>query len=359
MPNKHRILEERLASIPQAQYPHQSRIHRVKSFSNTVVECYTKREDELGFGITGSKVRKYRTLIPSLLNSKIKECIVIGSAYSNHVLGMSQLLIENDIKPTLFLRGDPSRLLEGNALYTSLLVPHSSIHWFSKTDWKNVHEKAEAYAQNQTHKTLILPEGGSTPEALPGALTLPLDIMKNEIEAGVSFDHIFIDSGTGLMASALLLGSAWIDIKAKIHIVLMAEDQSDFLNQLNSYHSLFCKGMKLEMPLPSHFELYTLHKSDGFGKVNKQLFRFMTDFARKEGILTDPIYSGKLFMKAKHLICSKELKGKILVIHSGGAITLAGFQDQLKKSLTLYTNNLPVPLPNAASFGQKGTGKKM
>lgn len=323
------LIEEWLKSVPHASYPYQSRIHPLKSFTNV----YVKRDDELGFGLSGSKVRKYRTLIPYLINSDCKEVVVIGSAHSNHVLSLTQLLIENNILPMLFLRGDPNRLKQGNALYNSLFVPPEHIRWFSKPEWKNVEIEAHKYVQVCPHKSLVLPEGGNIAECLPGALSLPLDIIKNEKENQLVFDHLFIDSGTGLMAIALILGFAWLRKNALVQVVLMAGNENDFLQQLKKYHAVFCLLMSADMPFPTNFRLNTPKAALGFGKVNPSLFRFISHIAKTEGFLTDPIYSAKLFLEAREIIQKKSLQKNTLIIHSGGTITLAGFQNQLLNTL--------------------------
>src|ERR1019366_7605954 len=64
---------------------------------------YIKRDDELNSGITGSKYRKFASLIPFLVQNRFDEVALIGSAQSNNVTGALQLLNENQIKPRLFL----------------------------------------------------------------------------------------------------------------------------------------------------------------------------------------------------------------------------------------------------------------
>src|SRR6185503_8985877 len=144
--------------------------------------------------------RKYSSLIPYLLENNYQETVVIGSAYSNHVLGISQLLIENRIKPTLFLLGDPNIKRQGNLLLTSLLVPESQMHWISRKDWPQVESIAAQYVQNNDLPTLLIPEGAFLDAALPGALTLAVDVLRNEEENQQQFQHIFIDAGSGLSA---------------------------------------------------------------------------------------------------------------------------------------------------------------
>jgi 1-aminocyclopropane-1-carboxylate deaminase len=335
VPSKYLQLQRILADIPQHPYPCHSRIHPLNSWNTSSQRCFVKRDDELGFGISGSKIRKYRSLIPFFLSQKIEEVILIGSAHSNHVLGMTQLLIENRIKPTLFLK-KPSRLEQtGNFLLTSLLLPSSSLYWVNRREWKEAEQLARCYASKQSTKAFVLPEGGSTEMALPGALSLPLDIASQN----AFFDHIFMDSGTGLTAIALLLGLAWLEIKSLVHVVLMAGSSLDFLTQLSRYHSVFEKLLRQSCPFPQNFLLHQPSLAASFGSTNAALFQEMKLLAQAEGFLTDPIYSGKLFLTAKHHLATSKIEGNILIHHSGGGLSLFGFQEQLKKGLELTLND--------------------
>ena len=324
-------LKDRLAAIPQAGFPMHSRVHPLQSFIFPSTACYVKRDDELGFGISGSKIRKYRTLIPFFLNKGIEEVVLIGSAFSNHVLSLQQLLIENGLRPTLFLRGDPNRSLQGNFLLTSLFVPPSSIHWFSKTEWNTVESRAYAYAKQQRHATFVLPEGGFTPEALPGALTLSLDVQNNEKVEGFNFDHILIEAGTGFTASALILGLNWLRRPTTVHVVLLVEDKANFLSQLKRCHEMFIQLLQTSSPFPQNFVLHMPQITGAFGEIKSFLFETIANLAREEGFLTDPIYTAKLFIESKHLLTLGEMQGNVLIHHAGGALTLLGFQEQLKK----------------------------
>lgn len=320
-------LKQRLSTIEQMSYSVHSRIHRLQTFPSS--SCYVKREDELGFSISGSKIRKYRSLIPFLLANTIQEVALIGSAYSNHVLSFSQLLIENGMKPTLFLRGDPKRRLQGNALLTTLFISPSSIHWISQSEWKEVENIAHDYAKKKDYPILVLPEGGFHTAALPGALSLPLDVLDNQEEYNIEFDHIFIDAGTGFMASALILGLHQLNHRAHIHVLLLADDEKAFEKRLNHCHQMFCNLMGRDMSLPRHFTLHRPSLAKGFGQMNSFLFKTIAEIAQTEGFLTDPIYSAKLFMESKRLIKQDQIEGNVLIHHSGGALTLMGFQHQL------------------------------
>ncbi len=319
-----------------APYPLHSRIHPLKTFGDSQTPCFVKREDELGFGISGFKIRKYSSLIPHLLANKITEAILIGGAYSNNIVGLTQLLIENSIQPMLFLHGDTETKKIGNFLLSSLMVSNDSIHWINRNEWPNVQEIAELYAKKQSKQTMIIQEGASVAESLPGALTLALDILNNETQLGTTFDHIFIDSGTGMMAGATVLAFAWLKKTTNIHVVLMAEDETEFLETLSNLKTQFESliGAQLKLPyIKEKLKLYRPNTGRSFGSANKTIFEEIRRIIRTEGFLTDPIYSVKLFLESRRIIAGENIKGNCLLIHSGGGLTLMGFQEQLAQTL--------------------------
>jgi 1-aminocyclopropane-1-carboxylate deaminase len=170
--------------------------------------------------------------------------------------------------------------------------------------------------------------------ALPGALTLVLDLLENERKHNIQFDHLFIEAGTGFSASALILGLNWIEHPANIHVILLAEEEEAFLTRLNQCQEMFTQFIQTFSSLSNHFTIHYPVLTKGFGQIHPSLFETILHIARNEGFLTDPIYSAKLFIESRRLIIQEKLKGNILILHSGGSLTLMGFQHQLHKTLS-------------------------
>ncbi len=275
-------LSRLLASTPLLSFARQSRIHSLRS----IERCFVKREDELGFGISGTKLRKYLSLLPQILKEKPDEAIVMGSSYSNHVLSISQLLRENGIEPILFLIGDPQSKLQGNLLYSVLFAEPKNIRWVPRDMWNGVEEMAEAYAQEKgkNHvKVEIVPKGANCTAALPGALTLALDILRNEEEGGLTFDHVFIDSGSGMTACALLLAFAFLKKKSFLHIVQVAGTEEEFHALLHERKKELEALVGQKVPSPASFKLYRSSTAPSFGSVNAAIFKTIGEMARTEG----------------------------------------------------------------------------
>lgn len=326
-------LQTKVNEYPHADYPIHSRAHLLHSFcSNVNATCFVKRDDELGFGISGNKLRKFRTLLPYLISQKCQEAIVLGGPFSNNVLSLTQLLLENHIAATLFLRGSEPPLSKGNFLLLQMLVPASSMHWIPRRQWPKIDETILSYTADRSH-CFVIPEGSATFPAFPGALTLPLDIIQNEEELGISFDHVFIDAGTGFSAAALLLGFAFLRKTTTCHLLLLADEEKNFLLRLQDWHVKFEEWIGEKCPFPTHFSCSRSSLGTSFGTTNSQLFKFLIQMARNHGFFLDPIYSGKLFHHAKKVLENETFNGKTLVIHSGGALTLTGFLEEIESCL--------------------------
>ncbi len=305
----------------------QSRIHRLQWFGRS--DIWVKRDDELSFGVSGTKLRKHASIIPVLKQEEIDEVVVVGGANSNNVLSAAQTLTENGIKITPFLLGPPSQK-QGNSRLLSLFVDNGDIHWISRQQWTERETQINSYVdgkKSQGTKMFVLPEGGHHRLALPGSLSILLDILRNEAESGVTFDHIFIDSGTGMVAQSLLAGAAAINKKTRFHIVVLAGSFETFecgLEQIVQYTENF---LQISIKSRPDYKLYYPTMAKSFGGTNRSIFREIKSIAKNDGILTDPVYSAKLFITAKQTILNNSIDGNILLVHSGGALSLSGFMD--------------------------------
>lgn len=307
----------------------ESRIHPLTGFSTEEAKVYTKREDESGFGISGSKKRKYASLLPFLSTQAYQEAILIGGSRSNHVMSCLQLLNERGIRAHLFLKKTHEQNPQGNQLLLDLLKGESPIIEIDSKNWDKVEELADSYAEKQSNKTFVIPEGGSCKAALSGASTLLPDIIRNEQQKQLSFDHIFIDSGTAFSASALLVMQGLLDYKAQTHVVLTAGDEKYFQLQYSKVQSWFEDIIGRRDLIFPEVQLHVPSVAKSFGSINKTILKATREFAVKEGILTDPVYTTKLFMTAKEVIKNNRLKGKVLIIHTGGGTGLMGFGEKL------------------------------
>lgn len=314
------LLEDVISLFPLSNFHLKSRMHRLHHFPTE--NLYVKRDDELSFGISGSKLRKYASLIPFLKKQNYRQIILTGNIYSNHVLGFSQIAIEHQLPFITYLKGDPEQL-KGNAFYTRLLLSSKEIHWVSKKADPYL-EALEKYGSDDT--VFILPEGGSCFPSLPGALTLALDVLENAHKQALSFNDFFIEAGTGLSTIGLILGLSLAKHQGIVHVLLLADNEEIFWRKLQHYQETLENEISQPIFITPKIVLDRPKTAKSFGSVNQTILHEIKQMAGEEGILCDPIYSGKLFHHVRHKILSLPKDGHKLVIHSGGALSLSGFQ---------------------------------
>ena len=277
-----------------------SRIHSLNGFPKG---WYVKREDELPSAIRGNKLRKYQSLLPYLINHHIQRLIIIAGPQSNNLLAALQVARAHQIEVTALLLKPWSGLEQGNFLFSQLFLSEQDIIWVERQKWSEVETLAEVILANSKERCFVLHEGAAVKPAFPGAMALGDDIQRNENESGIQFDHIVVDAGTGFTAIALAHWLSQHHHPAKLHVVLMADDESVFRKKMQHWIGY----------IPDNLTCLQPPTAKAFGAVNQSVKNEVRRTAREEGFLLDPIYSGKLFLTARQM----QINGQVLLIHSG------------------------------------------
>jgi 1-aminocyclopropane-1-carboxylate deaminase len=313
-----------------------SRSHPLTGYLSAHPEAplYIKREDELAAGVVGTKWRKYLSLLPALESKGIDEVILIGSAHSNNVMGLSQLLIQRGFGVTALIKQPGDRRPSGNYLLLRLLLPEERIRLVNHEDWPQVEGVAQALADDFTRqgkRSLVIPEGGYARETVPGILTLALDILRNEAELRVRFRGLWTDSGTGVSSIGLLLGMRLLEMDDRtLHITLIAGSEKEFRSRYRQYE-LWTREW-LGAPVPDRAPRVRFHlpaTARSFGSVNRTVLDQTRLIARATGILMDPVYSVKHLYTTRCLMEQETPEGPQLILYNGGPLGLCGFQSRL------------------------------
>ncbi|MDQ8185126.1 pyridoxal-phosphate dependent enzyme [Pelagicoccus sp. SDUM812002] len=306
-----------------------TRIHRVPSIE--AEKLWIKREDELSSGISGSKLRKYSSLIPHLIKERVETVGMIGGPNSNNLVGLAQILRENGIKPIAFVRQAADKQIRGNALLLDMLLDKSELILIPREQWSQVGDTAREYLEKQNTRSHLLEEGCSGFEALPGAMSLAKDILRNEMEIEQVFSRIYIDSGTGMSATGLILGleSMAPPTPREIVVTLIADCEERFNAQLSRFRSQLSEKIKRVIEPQVELRFLSPILCPKFGSINASVIQECRRVAKTLGLVMDPTYSAKHYMTAKADLLSNPNSNRSLFIFNGSALGLMGFQDRL------------------------------
>lgn len=290
-----------------------SRIHKVSSYFEHE-NMFMKRDDELGFGIGGSKVRKFTSLLKSIKSENPDFIVIEGSLNSNNVLGITALLNSLNLKCRLFLPQSHSSK-KGNAIWTNQILFKDQII----TSESHKGYTLEYYKQQlKTDNLFVVKEGASQIESIPGLLTLGQEINSFCQKEKLNFDSVYIDAGTGITAIALLISLKLLNLKPHVYITLIAGSEAEFEQSLNEHVKSFNKLFDCNLNADEmRFNLLKPTTAKSFGSVNSTIKQEWLLMMKELGFPVDLTYTAKHFSTVKdHLKTSGEQK-KNLVINCG------------------------------------------
>ncbi len=275
---------------------------------------YIKREDLINGLFNGVKERKIQGLIQALEKEKPKIVFLKGSLFSNFFLAIIPKLRILNIPFKIFITSSHSAKIDGNHFFLKLLTHRDEL------------------TSIDTFPTLIPPdcfvieEGGDHLYSYLGLLSLGTEILSQMKTLNLTFDEIWIDAGTCATATVLLYSLSYYQTKTTLKIVSMKESEEIFLKKKELIFQELNSHLKNDVNQTIPFEILRPITAPSFGSTNQLIFNTISEFAKKTGVILDPIYSCKLFLTLKERIQNKT----VLMIHTGGTLSISGFKERLK-----------------------------
>lgn len=286
-------------------------------------EIYIKRDDYTGTEVSGNKVRKLEFSIKEAVDMGCNYLITCGGIQSNHARATVAVAVKMGMKAGLVLRGNEDIELDGNLLLNKLLG--ADIRFITPEDYRNrrmeIMEELKREMKLKSFKPYIIPEGASNGIGSFGYFNAMEEILVQEKEMGIHFDGIFIAVGSGGTHAGLLLGSKIFSSRAQIYGINVCDDEKYFKNRI---HEILIESNEY-LDTDIQFDKSEINIIDGYVGRGYALsspveLNFIKEFAMLEGIILDPVYTGKAMYGLIEEIKSgrfKEFKN-ILFIHTGG-----------------------------------------
>jgi len=190
--------------------------------------------------------------------------------------------------------------------------------------------------KSRERKPYFIPPGASShPLGGLGYARWVFDLLEQEKKLDVTFDAITLVAGScstlgGILAGLKLAQKEKMPGSKKrlIGISVLRETEQDVKDLvLQIARTTASKiGVPLDDITADDFEVHTAYLGEGYGKLNESTADAMKKLARMEGILTDPVYTGKAFTGLLDIIDKGELDGdNVLFLHTGGQNVLSAY----------------------------------
>lgn len=306
--------------IPLGVYP--TPFYKLEAVSRKEgINLWIKRDDLCGVALGGNKVRKLEYL---LADAKARGCDVVftaGGAQSNHAMLTAACAARLGMRAVLVLkkRGVSGHL--GNLVLDDIFG--AQVHFVDTDSYDDVYEETARMASEleaQGHKCYEIPVGGSTPLGSLGYAQCVREMAEQSAAAGVRLDHIVSATGSGGTTAGLLLGSA---LYLNGTPVLGVGVDNDPFEEIVPYLARDAAALIGAEPNLGPFSM-RYHFGSGYAVPNPEDTPAILDLARSEGILLDPVYTGKAYAGMLRLLHEGFFGGaeNIVFVHTGGAAAL-------------------------------------
>jgi L-cysteate sulfo-lyase len=300
-------------------------------------EVWVKRDDCTGLATGGNKTRKLEFSMGEALEQGADTIITVGAVQSNHVrqtaaaaakLGMRcEVLLEHRVT-------DPSDLYRnsGNVLLDRVLG--ANLREYDKgTDFAAEMENIAGEVRAEGGTPYIIPGGASNPVGALGYVGCAEELLQQCEEQDVSFDHLVLASGSagthaGIAVGLRASGSDLPILGIGVNIPREQQEAKVFALAAETASYIEKSGCVEREDIVADCG----YVGPGYGEPTDGMNEAVLMLARLEGLLFDPVYSGKaLAGMIDYVRQGRFTRGqKIVFLHTGGVAGLFAYADILK-----------------------------
>jgi D-cysteine desulfhydrase family pyridoxal phosphate-dependent enzyme len=299
------------------------------------VHMFIKRDDLTGLALGGNKTRKLEFLLAEAQANAARTLITAGAVQSNHCRQTAAAAARYGLDCILVLTGEPEPSASGNLLLDQTLG--ARLVWTSREKRDETLQKTFQTAWEEGLRPFLIPYGGSNPTgALAYAFALK-EMLDQAADSPMSRspDWIVFPTSSGGTQAGLTLGASLFDYPGKILGISVDEQASILQERVASlaHGGADLLGERIDLQ-PDDILVDDSYLGQGYGVLSQHEIDAIHLFARSEGMLLDPVYTGRaagglLDLHHKGAFKAGEV---ILFWHTGG--TPALFAEKYNHLLT-------------------------
>lgn len=279
-------------SIPRLRFAHlPTPIEELPRLSSTLggPRLLVKRDDQTGLALGGNKTRKLEFLVAEAQEQGARTLISAGAIQSNHCRQTAAAAARFGFECILVLTGDLPARPSGNLTLDHLLGARI-VNAADRKDRDRILQETFDRAAAEGKKPYLVPYGGSSPTGALGYAFAVEEVMKQGIEA----DWFVFGTSSGGTHAGLILGQRLFGYKGRI-LGISIDESVEWLQE--NVSALATKaGKKLGERIgfaPADVAANADYCRAGYGVLTEAEREAVRLFARTEGLLLDPVYTGR------------------------------------------------------------------
>jgi D-cysteine desulfhydrase len=301
------------------------------------INLYLKRDDLTGILTSGNKIRKLEFLVREALDRQCDTLVTCGALQSNHARATAAVAARVGLKCLLVLRGDPQEVFQGNILLDRLLG--ADIFYVTPEEYQQidaVFASIDQRLRKSGRNPYLIPEGGSNALGAFGYVAAVEELYHQIKAQGLRVDSVVCAMGSGGTCAGLLLGKKLLGLPAEIYGINVGETAEYFQTRILEIIEKAIKLYRLPVEVKKEeIQIIDGYVGLGYGQSQIQELELIRDVARKEGIILDPVYTGKAMYGLLDQIRKqpKRFGQNVLFLHTGGIFSLFGISKEFSRIL--------------------------
>jgi L-cysteate sulfo-lyase len=290
-----------------------------------------KRDDCTGLATGGNKTRKLEFLVGDALARGARTLITEGGLQSNHCRQAAAAAAATGMRCVLVMHRGRHQEVTGNLLLDQLLGAQVVL-----VDSAAERRPAMERVARECERPYLIPTGGSNGIGALGYVDALYELQGQANAMGVGVDAIVFCSGSGGTHGGLLAGARLSGSRARLVGISDGASREELVPLV--VRVAVEAGEALGVPVPvtaADVDLRCEYAREGYGVPNAGMVEAVRLVARLEGILLDPVYTGKAMAGLIDLCQRGELArdATVVFLHTGGAAGLFAYRDTLAEPL--------------------------
>lgn len=293
-------------------------IHKLENISKLLnTNVYIKRDDLIGVGLGGNKVRKLEFLLAEAKAQGAEIVFTTGGAQSNHAMLTAACALRLGMTPILILKNKGVKDRKGNQLLEYLMGVE--VRFFDCESYDEIYAEMDRVGKELGKPYYKIPCGGSNALGSLGYVDCMREVAGQAKDMGLHFDHVICAEGSGGTHAGVALGAKMFMPDTYVTAMMVDTDPFEEITPEIARGAIELMGLDMEL---KNEELHHLDCcGPGYAIASEEGNAAIKVMAQNEGIFLDPVYTGKAFGGLLRMAREGKFKPEdnVLFMFSGGA----------------------------------------
>ncbi len=300
---------------------------------------FVKRDDCTGLALGGNKTRKLEFLMADAVREGADTVITIGAVQSNHARQTAAAAAKLGLKCEIVLermveRNEPEYEANGNVFLDRLLG--AKLHYRPGGDGiDGALEEIATEVKRAGGKPYIIPRGGAGRLGALGYVNCAMELVQQASDTGQRIDWVVLATGSAGTHAGLVTGLVGVSSAIKVHGICVRRPKAEQEEKVYKLALETAAFIGIEADIPRERVIANGdYVAPGYGLPSPEMIEAVELTARHEGIVLDPVYTGKAMAGLIGLIRQGYFAkdDNVVFLHTGGSAAMFAYQTVFAQS---------------------------